>query len=97
MSVEDVKAELKGVGVKDVLFFNSMLTPKVITVVYWLALAGIAFSGLKTIFAESYFGFLTQLGMGLGILIGGTISARIGCELLIVLFSINDNIKKMNR
>ena len=36
---------------KDIFFFDSMLTPKIITVVYWLLLASAVFSGLATMFA----------------------------------------------
>lgn len=33
--------------------------------------------------------------MGVGVIVGGAIGARIWCELLIVLFKINENIKKV--
>jgi hypothetical protein len=33
--------------------------------------------------------------MGLGIIVGGGVGARIWCELLIVLFKIHENIKKI--
>lgn len=75
---------------KDVLFFDSMLTPKIITVVYWLMLLGVVFAG---------FGALLGIDGGLitaiGIWVGGAIGVRIWCEMLIVLFKINDNLKKL--
>ena len=76
---------------KDVLFFDSMLTPKIITVVYWLLLLGVLLSGLGTMFSGQGGGFLT----GLGLIVGGAIGARIWCELLIVLFKIHENIKRL--
>lgn len=69
---------------KQVFFFDSMLTPKIIVVVYWLMLVSAVVSGLGLIFgAGSFFG-------GLGAIIGGAIGARIFCELLIVAFKINE-------
>ncbi len=73
---------------KDVFFFENMLTPKIITVVYWLLLLSVLFSGIGTMFAASFFG-------GLAILIGGAIGVRIWCELLIVMFKIYDNLRKI--
>lgn len=76
---------------KSIFFFDSMLTPKIITAVYWILLAASVFSGLGAIFSDYGGGFL----VGLGILIGGAIGARIWCELLIVLFKINANLQKI--
>jgi uncharacterized membrane protein YciS (DUF1049 family) len=75
---------------KDLFFFDSMLTPKIITFVYWLMLLGAIVSGVGTM--------LTPYGSviyGLGIIIAGVIGARIWCELLIVLFKIHENLKKI--
>jgi hypothetical protein len=68
--------------IKDFLFFDKMVMPKVITFIYWLALLGCAIGGLVTMFQS----FLT----GLGVLIGGAIAARLYCELLVVLFKMNE-------
>jgi len=76
---------------KDVFFFDSMLTPKIITFVYWLMLLGSLFSGLGTMFTDYGGGFLA----GLGIIIFGAIGSRIWCELLIVLFKIHENLQKL--
>lgn len=76
---------------KDIFFFDSMLTPKIITFVYWLMLVGSLISGLGTIFTQ-YGGGLFA---GLGIIIGGFIASRIWCELLIVLFKIHENLQKI--
>jgi hypothetical protein len=77
--------------VKDIFFFDSMLTPKIITFVYWLMLLGSLISGLSAMFA-SYGGGIFS---GLGIIIGGAIGSRIWCELLIVLFKIHENLQKI--
>ncbi|MDY7220070.1 DUF4282 domain-containing protein [Denitrificimonas sp. JX-1] len=80
---------------KDILFFENMLTPKIITFVYWLLLLVAVFSGFASMFS-SYGGFtFGGFLMGIGIMLGGAVGARIWCELLIVLFKINENIKKL--
>ncbi|QHJ13345.1 hypothetical protein FX988_03606 [Paraglaciecola mesophila] len=76
---------------KDLFFFDSMLTPKIITFVYWLMLIAAVVSGVTTMFNSYGGGFIA----GLGILIAGVIGARIWCELLIVLFKIHENLKKI--
>ena len=76
---------------KDIFFFDSMLTPKIITFVYWLMLLGSISAGLSSMFAEYGGGFLA----GIGIIVGGAIGSRIWCELLIVLFKIHENLQKI--
>jgi hypothetical protein len=80
---------------KELFFFNAMLTPKIITFVYWLLLFFAVVSGLTTMFGGynglTFGKFLT----GIGIIIGGGVGARIWCELMIVLFKIHENIKKI--
>lgn len=80
---------------KDVFFFDAMLTPKIITFVYWLLLLFAVLSGLGAMFGG--FGGVTfsKFLMGLVIIVGGGVGARIWCELLIVLFKIHENIKKL--
>jgi hypothetical protein len=79
-------------GMKDLLYFDQMVTPKIITVVYWLLLVLLVISGLTTMFSGyggATFGkFLT----GLVVIIAGAIGIRIWCELTIVLFKIHENI-----
>ena len=72
-----------------IFFFDSMLTPKIITFVYWLLLLIAVVGGLGAIFS----GLILE---GLGTLVAGSIGARIWCELLIVLFKINENIKTLS-
>ncbi|KII76390.1 DUF4282 domain-containing protein [Vibrio renipiscarius] len=76
---------------KSVFFFDSMLTPKIITIVYWLLLVAVLISGLSTMFA----GYQPNILAGLAMIVGGAIGARIWCELMIVLFKINENLQKM--
>lgn len=80
---------------RDVFFFDAMLTPKIITFVYWLLLLFAVISGIGAMFGGydgiSFFKFI----MGIVIMVCGAVGARIWCELLIVLFKINENIKKL--
>jgi xanthine/uracil permease len=76
---------------KAIFFFDSMLTPKIITFIYWIMLLSSLVLGISTMFARYNGGFLS----GLGIMIGGAIGSRIWCELLIVLFKIHDNLQKI--
>ena len=74
--------------VRSVFFFDEMLMPKLITFIYWLILIGVVLSSLSMMVSDSVIGGL------LGFLFG-TIGARLSCELMIVLFKINENIQKM--
>lgn len=80
---------------KSIFFFDSMLTPKIITFVYWLMLLGAVVSGLSMMFGG--YGGITfaKFLRGVGILVGGGVGARISCELMIVLFKIHENIRKI--
>jgi len=77
--------------VKNIFFFDSMLTPKIITFVYWLLLLACLVSGVGAMFTSYGGGFF----QGLGIIIFGAIGTRIWCELLIVLFKIHENLQKI--
>ncbi len=80
---------------RDIFFFDSMLTPKIITFVYWLLLLFIVASGIGLMLGNYGRVTLENFFMGVGIIIGGAIGMRILCELLIVLFKIHENIKKL--
>lgn len=73
---------------KDVLGFDVMLTPKIITIVYWLGLFGIVLGAVAAVLAG-------KLLAGVVAFIAGAIGWRIWCELMIVLFKINQNIQRI--
>lgn len=73
---------------KDLLFFNAMLTPKILTIVYWVLLVSVVLSGLYTLFMVSFFA-------GIATIVGGAIGVRIWCELLIVIFKIHENLRRI--
>ncbi|AFN79711.1 DUF4282 domain-containing protein [Stutzerimonas nitrititolerans] len=76
---------------KDIFFFDSMLTPKIITLLYWIGLIGVIIGGIAVMFGVFGGGFWS----GLAILVGGLIGTRLWCELLIVMFKINENLKQI--
>lgn len=78
---------------KSLFFFDSMLTPKLLTALYWLLLLSVFVSGLGAMFS-GYQGVTTQtFFLGIATMLGGALIARIWCELMIVLFKINDNLQ----
>ena len=80
---------------KDALFFDKMLTPKIITFVYWLLLLAAIVSGLGTMFG-GYEGFtIGKFFIGILYAAGGAIGARIWSELLIVLFKMNETLQEI--
>ncbi len=82
---------------RDALFFDKMLTPKIITFVYWLLLAGAVIGGLTSMFA-GYEGFgFGKFIMGIIYAALGVLFARIWCELMIVLFKMNEALQEMRR
>ncbi len=85
------------------LHFDSMVTPKIITFIYWLMLAGAALVGISMLFkgfeTMRYSGFA---GFGMVVcapLVAGLIAlmSRIYCELMIVLFKINEALQDIRK
>lgn len=82
---------------KNVLFFDNMLVPKIITFVYWLLLLVAAVTGLRAMFG-GYGGFtFGSFFMGLVYIAVGALGARIWCELMIVLFKINEALQELRQ
>jgi len=82
---------------RDIFFFDNMLTPKIITVVYWFLLLVAVVIGLNTMFG-GYGGFtFGKFTSGIAIAVGGAIGARIWCELLIVLFKMNEALQDIRK
>lgn len=81
------------------LYFDAMVTPRIITFLYWVMLAGAAIGGLvlvsKGLGVMKYSGFA-----GFGMIVAAPILAlvsallaRIYCEIMIVLFKINESLQ----
>lgn len=72
------------------LSFNKMITPSIITVIYYILLVAVILGGLITIFAGlgAPFDGSGMTFMGFLILFLGPVLVRVYCEILIVLFRI---------
>ena len=72
---------------KNIFLLNEMITPKIITFVYWVLLFAVLMTGISVLFEGKISGILA--------IVGGAIIARIWCELLIVLFKIHENLSEI--
>lgn len=68
---------------RDLFFFDKMIVPKVIQVLYWILLVVCVLGGLIGMITESFLA-------GLLTIILGPLFIRIWCELLIVMFKMNE-------
>jgi hypothetical protein len=75
---------------KYLLGFDKMVSPIIIRVVYFLLLIVIV---IRTIMALFQGEFLE----GIGTLVGGALSVRISCEMMILMFRIHDNLVEINQ
>lgn len=80
---------------RSILFFESMITPRIITALYWALLAGAAAAGVATTLSLGAASF-PSLAAGLVVAAGGALAARVGCELLVVLFKINEHLQAVS-
>lgn len=80
---------------KSIFTFDSMLTPKLVTILYWLLIAASIITGLTTMFAGYYGVTAESVIMGALTIVGGMLAARIWCELMIVIFKINENLQAL--
>jgi hypothetical protein len=72
--------------------FKEFLTPKVITVLFWIAAIYIIVSGVLLMLAPfNGFNFMLFLG-GISYIFIGLISLRVSCELILVIFRILDKL-----
>jgi hypothetical protein len=79
----------------DILSFDKMLTPKIITFVYWLMLLGAIVFGLSSMFGGYTEFTIGKFFMGILYIVGMAVGARILCELLIVSFKMNEALQEM--
>ena len=71
-------------------YLDEMVTPKLITLFYWILLFAFITKGLGDIFLEGDF------WRGLVWVVGGSLASRVACELAVILFRINDNLHEIN-
>ena len=71
---------------RDLLYFDQMIVPRIITFLYWLLLIVVVIGGVGVMFTQSFFAGL------IGILVGALL-VRVWCELLIVMFKIHESLQ----
>ncbi len=71
-------------------YLDEMVTPKLITLLYWILLFASITNGLGDIFWDGDF------WRGVVWIIGGSLASRVACELVVILFRINENLNDIN-
>ena len=74
----------------DFLKFETMITPLVIQVIFWIAVVVLIILGVMQIVGS---GGGSGVATGVATIILGPILARIYCEVMIVFFRINDHLR----
>jgi len=77
---------------EDFLAFRKMLTPVFIKIVFWLGIVVTILSGLVMLVKGGPFAII-----GLIYIFAGPIVVRIWCELIIVIFTINDTLTDIRK
>ena len=72
-----------------------MLVPKLITIIYWLSIGAATFTGLASIF-NGYRVTFGKFCTGIALALAGVVISRIYCELLIVIFKINESLQTLS-
>lgn len=87
--------EREGQGMRAVLAFDTLITPRIITWLYALLLLTALGAGAAamTSVGATFPGFATGLVIGAG----GAVAARVLCELLLVLFRINEHMQAVSK
>lgn len=75
--------------------FDSMITPLIIKIIFWVGVVFSILSGLGIMISgfNSYYGGGFQVFMGILTIVVGPLIVRIYCELLIIAFKIHDSLK----
>lgn len=73
------------------LYFNEMLTPKLIQLAYWLALVAVVWTGVEKMFSGGLAGFLE----GIVTIIGGGILARVVAEVVMLFFQMQSDMETL--
>ena len=86
---------------KDFLKFKKMITPIIVPILFWIGtviciIAGIGFIIIGTT-SDFNLGGGEMVLMGIAYIVLGPIVVRIYCELLIILFSINDTLTDIKK
>ena len=92
--LDNVKSAIKPlfdkIDTNELFSLDVMIAPKLITILYWLLLFLAIGSGFGAIFeGDVFFGLFLMASISIG--------GRIACELMIVIFRINETLYEMNK
>ena len=68
-----------------IFYLEEMVTPKLLTIFYWILLFAFITKGIGDIFEGDFW-------RGLVWVVGGSLASRVACELVVVLFRINESL-----
>ena len=72
-----------------IFYLEEMVTPKLLTIFYWILLFAFITKGIGDIFEGDFF-------RGLVWVVGGSLASRVACELVVVLFRINEALHEIS-
>jgi len=72
-----------------IFYLEEMVTPKLLTIFYWILLFAFITKGIGDVFEGDFF-------RGLVWVVGGSLASRVACELIVVLFRINEILHEIN-
>ena len=72
-----------------IFYLEEMVTPKLLTVFYWILLFAFITKGIGDIFEGDFW-------RGLVWVVGGSLASRVACELVVVLFRINEALHEIS-
>jgi hypothetical protein len=78
----------------DFLAFRRMITPVIIQIIFWIGAIGFFIGGIVTIVTSSD-GEAGQIAGGIILIILGPLVVRIGCEMLILFFRMNETLTEI--
>ena len=80
----------------DLLTFKKMITPTIIQIIFWIGIVVCVIGGIVGIVVGAVRNTATGVLYGLVALIVGPLAVRIYCELLILVFRINDTLTEIS-
>jgi len=73
---------------KSIFFFDAMLTPKIIVLLYWVSLVAILLSGIGMMVMDRFL-------FGLAFIVIGGILCRVSYEMVMIAFKNNEYLKRI--
>ena len=72
-----------------IFYLEELVTPKLLTIFYWILLFAFITKGIGDIFEGDFW-------RGLVWVAAGSLASRVACELVVIVFQINENLHKIN-